>query len=141
MKLQISTLAIVTFGSIIFSSIATADEMDVQRFTMEAVENGIVRLDSATGELTMCQSVGDQLICKLAVDERRTYEEEIGHLTDRITSLERQLAGVPEMRPNELPSEEELERTMTMMERFMRRFFGMVDELERDRSDRQPERT
>lgn len=107
------------------------------RYTMERAEGGYVRLDTRTGEMSFCEARQDQLVCEMAADERRAFEEELDRLSDRVAALE---AAIGERRSaGELPSEEEFDRTMGMMEKFIRRFFAIVEDLNRDFSEPDPD--
>ncbi len=118
------------------------------RFQMEQTENGIVRLDKQTGELSTCSQENGQLACRPAVDERTASIDEIDALRRRVDELERRVTALEVMPPprpprdltgeNSLPSDEEFERSLGFMEKFFRRFMDMVREFEN--SD-QPDRT
>ena len=112
------------------------------RYAIVPVEDGFLRLDTGTGAVSRCTGKIERLTCRILPDDRLAYEAEIGRLEDRIDELEGRLAVVEERRtvarPNarngddELSSDEELDKVMTMAEKVMRRFFGFVKELKRD---------
>jgi hypothetical protein len=111
---------------------ATAQE--VERYQLQKTDEGYVRLDTTTGRMSICQESGGQLVCKVAVEEREAYERQFDDLHDRIDALDARIAALEAGDPQGgLPDEEEFERTMGYMERFIRRFIGIVDDLERDR--------
>ena len=122
-------------GLLAAALLAPAQAQEGSRYTMERSENGYVRLDTRTGEMSICRERGEQLVCQMAADERRAFEEELDALSDRVTALE-EAAGTSSDR--ELPSEEEFDRTMGMMEKFIRRFFSIVEDLNRDFSEPEP---
>ncbi|MGJ8572313.1 MAG: hypothetical protein ACSHXI_16605 [Hoeflea sp.] len=112
---------------------AFADEPAVNRYAMEKTENGFVRLDTQTGEMSICTQKAGQLVCRLAADERRAFEEALSDLSSRVESLENRLDAVaPSEDSTGIPDEAELDRALGAMEKMMRRFFGMVEELQRD---------
>jgi hypothetical protein len=96
-----------------------------ERFEIERTEHGIVRLDRQTGAMTLCRDDGGNLVCRMAADERAAYEDELDRLAKRVTALEERLGS---MQPKALPSDEEVERTLSLMERFMRRFMAIIGE-------------
>ena len=102
------------------------------RFIMERTEDGIVRLDTFTGELSACSAVEGQMVCRMAADERRALEEQIDLLEERITAMERGITESPTQPDAGLPSNEEIDRTFGMMEQMMRRFLGIIEEFEQD---------
>lgn len=115
-----------------FASAAAAQ--DSERYRLERTDGGYVRLDTATGSMALCQERRDQLVCRVAADERTVYEDRLDALQDRIDALEERTTAL-EAAPAPsagLPSEDEFEQTMGYMERFFRRFMGIVTDLDRE---------
>lgn len=112
------------------------------RYAIVPVEGGFLRLDTGTGAVSRCTGKIGRLTCRILPDERLAYEAEIGRLEDRIDELEGRVAVLEENRRfgsldapddnGELPSEEEIDKVLTLAEKVMRRFFGFVKELKRD---------
>lgn len=128
--------AVAGFGALLAVLLpGPAQAQQGSRYTMERAENGYVRLDTRTGEMSICRERGDQLVCQMAADERRAFQEELDALSDRVSALE-DAVGLSD--GSDLPSEEEFNRTMGMMERFIRRFFSIVEDLNRDFSEPDP---
>lgn len=108
---------------------------DATRYTLEKTPGGYVRMDNQNGEMSICAEQSGQLVCKLAADDRKAYHDEIDRLTGRLERLETRvtaLEGKPPALQDGLPSEETFEQTMNFMERFFRRFMGVVKEIERE---------
>ena len=119
-------LAPVAAGSV------SAEEME--RYRLEKSADGFVRMDTMTGEMSICEERGGQLVCRIAADERAAYQDDIDRLEssvrsmdERITKLENSLAAKLE---SSLPTEEDFDKTMGYMERFFRGFMGIVKELD-----------
>ena len=111
-----------------------AAAQEAERYRLESTDDGYVRLDTTTGSMALCQERGDQLVCKLAADERTVYEDRLDAMQGRVEALEGRIAAL-EAAPAPgagLPTEDEFEQTMGYMERFFRRFMGIVTDLERD---------
>lgn len=110
------------------------------RFQLERTESGVVRLDTKTGAMTLCREENGTLTCRMQPDERAAYEEELDRLEKRVTSLEERLSQTP---PNALPTDEEVDKSLSIMEKFMRRFMAIVGEFidEREADKPQPNRT
>jgi hypothetical protein len=114
---------------------AFAEQAAANRYTMEKTDNGFVRLDTHTGEMSICTQQAGQLVCRLAADERRAFEDSLSDLSARVENLESRLDA---MAPPEdsmgagIPDEEELDQALGAMEKMMRRFFGLAEELQRD---------
>ncbi|QRM54141.1 hypothetical protein [Sinorhizobium sp. BG8] len=100
------------------------------RYQMERTDSGFVRLDTVTGEVSLCKESNGQMACRMAADEREAFEQELDLLSKRVETLEKQAnSGVTGVKP-QLPTDEEIDRTMSVMERMMQRFMGIVKDLE-----------
>lgn len=125
-----------------FALPALAEDTDGARFALEKTDGGFVRLDRKTGALTLCQESDGTLTCRMAADERAAYEEDLARLEKRVEALERSLAtGRPLAKGEPLPSDEEVERSIGIMERFMRSFFGLVEEFKQQEEGATPDKT
>jgi hypothetical protein len=115
---------------------------EAERYRLEKSDNGYVRMDTDTGEMSICEERGGQLVCRIAADERSTHQDQVEQLEaavealeDRVTALENSLAARIE---KSLPTEEDFERTMGYMERFFRSFMGIVKEFEQEEKEEAP---
>lgn len=109
------------------------------RYRMEKTESGFVRLDTVTGEVSLCRETDGQIACRMAADERAAFERELELLDHRVEALEKAAAAAPADAKPRLPSDEEIDRTMSVMERMMRRFMGIVKNLEGGEEETTPE--
>jgi len=118
---------------------APAAAGDEGRFRLEKTPDGYVRMDTKTGEMSLCEMRGGQLVCKLAADERSALQDEIDRLSTRLSGIEERLAKIEEnpiVKPeNLLPSEEEFQRSLGMMEQFFRKFMGIVKDMDKELDD------
>ena len=131
----ISIAAASLTGALLFSTGAEAQ----QRFQLEQTDQGIVRLDTETGAITTCGQENNELTCRMAPDERAAYEKELDLLEKRVTALEERFSQTP---PGRLPSDAEVDRSLSIMERFMRTFMGIVREFTGEPNPApQPDRT
>lgn len=111
-----------------------------ERYQLERTEDGYVRLDTQTGRMTLCRERSGQLVCRAATEERDAYDRQVEALEDRVAALESRVGALESGRPAaDLPSEEEFEQTLGYMEKFFRRFMGIVTELDRDFGGRREE--
>ncbi|WP_152336560.1 hypothetical protein [Pseudorhizobium flavum] len=120
---------------------AFAQDADPSRFQLERTESGFIRLDRETGAVSLCREAEGNLVCRMAADERAAYEKELDLLGERVTALEKRLDAQPSQ--NALPGEAEIEQSLSIMERFMRRFMEIIEEFttERDNAEPAPQRT
>lgn len=110
---------------------------ETERYRMERTEDGFVRMDTTTGQMSVCQETSGQLVCRTATDERLAYEERIDGLERRVEALESARGTVQQA----LPSEQEFEQSLGYMRRFFQSFFDIVKEWENDPGTPQPNRT
>lgn len=125
---------------------ASATEPD--RYRLEKTPEGYVRMDTRTGEMSLCKEQWGELVCRMSADERTAMQDELERLQSDIDALEVRLADVKalELRVDALenslasriektlPTEEDFNRTMSYMERFFRGFMGIVKDLESENS-------
>lgn len=96
------------------------------RFQLEKAGEDYIRMDRQTGAMSVCSLRDGTLACRMAAEERLAYDEELGRLEKRIEALE--AAARPVTRAP-LPDDAEVERSISIMERFMRAFMGLAEEL------------
>lgn len=136
--------AIALAGLLLTGLASGAVAQDSERYRLEKTPEGYVRMDTRTGELWMCRERRDELVCRRAADQRedsgsvemQALRARIAALETRVESLEHALG---EARSSGLPSEEEFEQTMGLMERFFHRFMDIVEGLEQN--EPQPQET
>lgn len=113
MKLTAGALAL--SAGLIASSMALAEE---PRYSMTETDDGFLRLDTVTGEVSHCREKAGGFACELAADEREAYETTIAALTARLEKLE---AKTPAERAG-VPTEEELDEAFGFFESMAKRF-------------------
>lgn len=123
------------------AGISMAQDTGSQRFQMEKTESGFVRLDRETGAISVCREDAGELTCRMAADERAAYEKELDLLAGRVTALEKRLDAAPSAKA--LPDEAEIEKSLSIMERFIRRFMEIIEEFtaEQESGQAAPNRT
>jgi hypothetical protein len=134
-------------------------EGDQDRYSLVSADGDILRIDRQTGTVSVCEPKNGNWRCNpvpLAEEaylaEINTLAAEVERLTARLETLETKgddkgvavppgsAADRPEDRkpPEDVPSEltaedeEELDKVLNFTETAMRRFFGMVRELQKD---------
>jgi hypothetical protein len=131
---------------------ATPPGAETGRFSFSPVEGGVMRLDTRTGAVSRCAQRPAGWACEAVPDDRAALEAEIARLTaenqrltGRLAELEKRTeqgrAGPPvppgdvpnPSRPPQvgpdLPSDAEVDRVMSFMEKVFRRFMAMVQTL------------
>ncbi|MER8393012.1 hypothetical protein NKH10_14005 [Mesorhizobium sp. M1340] len=121
---------------------ASAFSEEADRYRLEKSANGYVRMDTQTGAMSLCEERSGQLVCKTAADERAAFQDEVDRLQnsvkaldERVAKLENSLAARFE---STLPSEEDFNKTMGYMERFLRSFMDIVKDMDKDEDGAKP---
>jgi hypothetical protein len=117
------------------------------RFTFNQVQDGLLRLDTRTGQVSLCSKHTVGWACQAVPDERTALEGEIARLQNENATLKKDMiargmplpGGVktnpPSVKPEielKLPSEADIDRLMTFMEKIWRRLIDMVQNLQKD---------
>lgn len=128
-------LASSLFGALMLSCGPLAAE-DAARYTMSPSGEGFVRLDSQTGTVSLCRTESGELTCKAAADDTARLQAEIARLTDENLALREELeaarTAAAEAKPSsDLPSDAEIDKALTFVEKLVRRFKSLVDDLNR----------
>lgn len=105
------------------------------RYSMSPVEGGFLRLDTRTGEVSMCRPAGDDVRCRAAPDDVAALQSEIDRLAKENAELKARVAGVSPTPPPNSRTREEMDRAFDYAERFMRRMMRVL------RDDPPPDRT
>ena len=117
------------------------------RFTFNQVQDEFLRLDTRTGQVSICSKRAESWTCRAVPDERAALESEIARLQGENATLKKQMIarGVPlpdgmrsdssANRPQielKLPNEADLDRLMTFVEKIWRRLIDMVQSMQKD---------
>jgi hypothetical protein len=144
-------LCVVSLISISSVSAQSMPDSENGRYTLSAVKDGIVRLDTRTGAVSTCTDSGSGWACRVVPDERAALDTEIGRLQTENESLKAQLAArdseatgktakmLPKARSDgerkieiPLPSDRDMDRMMSTVENAWRRLVEMAGRLQRD---------
>jgi hypothetical protein len=130
-------------------------DADDHRYRYNRVDEGYVRLDTRTGQVSLCSRNGTGWSCRLAPDDRNAFESEIERLQRENGQLKKALldrglplpgasqGGLAESapprppqdltpRPGQPPSDAEVERALSFIEKVWRRLVEMMMNLQRD---------
>jgi hypothetical protein len=113
---------------------APAQERD-GRFTMVPTADGFLRLDGRTGVVSQCVKREAGFRCDAIPDERHALQDEIDRLSRENAELRTRLeaatpssGGATGKPAPSLPSDAELDRALSLMERALRRFKDIMRE-------------
>jgi hypothetical protein len=116
------------------------------RYSFNPVADGVLRLDTRTGQVSQCSRSDAGWTCKAVPDERSSLESEIARLQGENATLKKELlAGglplpgvptAPSAKPSEpelkLPSDAEVDKVMSFLEKVWRRLVEMGREVQKD---------
>ena len=114
-------------ATLLFPATLLAAEPDTARFQLERSGDHFVRLDKQTGAMSLCEEKDGSLVCRMAADERAAYEDELDRLSDRVSALENK-----SIVNKALPSDAEIDRSISIMEKMMKSFMGVVKQFQED---------
>jgi hypothetical protein len=129
------------------------------RYSMTPIPDGVLRLDTRTGTVSTCTRNGAGWACYAVPDERSALDAEIGRLQAEVEKLKGQLAAGPtvsgkidEALPKSdplkkaepkvaegdrkfeipLPSDQDVDRVMSFLEKAWRRLIEMANRVQKD---------
>lgn len=137
---------VLAVAALVVQSVTAAYATEPERYRLEKTPDGYVRMDTRTGEMSICAEKAGALVCRMAADERSATQDEIERLQSELKALENRVANVDALEERvarlenslaakieqTLPTEEDFNRTMGYMERFFRSFMSIVREFEQD---------
>lgn len=128
------------------------------RYSMTPIPEGVLRLDTRTGTVSTCTRNGSGWACYAVPDERSALDAEIGRLQAEVEKLKGQIAAGPtvsgkidEALPKSdplkkepkiaegerrieipLPSDQDVDRVMSFLEKAWRRLIEMANRVQKD---------
>jgi hypothetical protein len=125
----------------------TAPDNENGRYTFSPAANGMMRLDTKTGTVSNCSNSAVGWACYAVPDERKALDEEIGRLQAENQKLKAQLAAAGkgddrQAAPNTadsprkieipLPSDQDMDRVMSFLQRAWKRLVDMANQVQKD---------
>ncbi|MDH2402283.1 hypothetical protein QCM77_20300 [Bradyrhizobium sp. SSUT18] len=137
----------------------SAPDSENGRYSMTPIPEGVLRLDTRTGTVSTCTKNGAGWACYAVPDERSALDSEIGRLQAEVEKLKGQLAAGPtvsgkidEALPKSdpmkkaepkvaegdrrieipLPSDQDVDRVMSFLEKAWRRLIDMAHRVQKD---------
>lgn len=131
---ELRTAVLAASALVLLGSSAIAQDRD-GRFTIAPTADGFLRLDGRTGVVSQCVKRETGFRCEVVPDERHALQDEIDRLGRENAELRARLDAAPPSSGGSaakpapsLPSEAELDRALSLMERALRRFKDIMRE-------------
>lgn len=148
---SVPLLCVISLVGIVSASAQSMPDSENGRYTLSALKDGVVRLDTRTGTVSTCTDSGSGWACRVVPDERAALDTEIGRLQKENESLKTQLAArdgagsgksaeaLPKSKSDSerkieipLPSDRDMDRMMSTVENAWRRLVEMAGRLQKD---------
>ena len=140
--------AALALGLLVLASPALAQDQPAAdgRYALQPVPDGVARLDTRTGAVSICTRQDAGWACRAAADDRRALSDELARLERENAELRRRLASAGprtgEDRPLfQRPSERDLDEAFGLMESLMDRTRRMIERWRDERGRPTPNRT
>ena len=98
-----------------------AESDDDARYSMSQTDDGFLRLDRSSGQVSHCRKQSGDWACESVAEERTAYEAEIARLTEENERLRAGQAGSTTDSPDGLPTDEEIDKAFSLFERMTKR--------------------
>ncbi len=129
---------------VVFLSVPSVAQDQLGRFTMKEIDDGLLRLDTQTGEVSYCRKTNATWACDTASDDRSVLADEVERLQEENAGLRNRLAELEKKSVDEdadrlkLPNDEDLDKVVDFMDRLMRRFYAFTKSMRDQIEDKKP---
>jgi len=146
MRLLALVLTLLLADFAVASAETDAPDTENSRYSLYPVADGVLRLDTRSGQISQCSRSDVGWACKVVPDERAALETEIARLQGENATLKKELLGrgleIPGAsgrsvaKPDEpevkLPSDADVDRVVSFLEKVWRRLVEMGRSVQKD---------
>jgi hypothetical protein len=146
-RLAVALLVLVALALVAVRAEAPPAEAAPGRYTFKEVPDGVLRLDTGSGQVSLCGRRHGAWTCETIADDRAALEAEIGRLQGETGALRRELlahglrlpdgvrgdapGGKAQGENPALPSDADLDRVMTFVGKLWHRFLDMMQNMQK----------
>jgi hypothetical protein len=124
------TLSLADFAAV--SAQTATPDSENGRYSFNPVADGVLRLDTRTGQVSQCSRSDAGWACKVVPDERSALETEIARLQGENGTLKKELLAKPGEPELKLPSDAEVDKVISFLKKVWRRLIEMGRTVQRD---------
>ena len=142
--LAIVTVAAAGLAGIGIAAAQSMPDTENGRYALSQASDGVIRLDTRTGTVSTCNKDAAGWACHIVPDERAAMDAEIGRLQAENAKLKAQVASGDQTAKADgdkrnkieipLPSDQDMDRAMSFLERAWRRLIDMANRIQNDTS-------
>lgn len=129
---------IVAAGTILAAS--THASAETGRYTMTPTKDGVLKLDTKTGSVSLCRRSSGSWSCQDIKGNDQGLQAQVDRLEKENSRLRAKLDA--RLSPQdggklEIPTEKDVDKAMDFMEKLLKRFKGMAEDLKKDNNEGQ----
>jgi hypothetical protein len=129
-RMRIASLAAMALLSI--GVLAAYAQSDDERYTLEKSANGYVRMDKQTGEMSICQNNPASLSANWRPTSAQPSKAKSTGCKAR-RSARKRVTALEADKKSYLPTDQDVDKSIDTMQRFLRGFFDIVKEFDEER--------
>ena len=143
---RIGLYACIFVIAVTVGAVTPVQSEETGRYSMSQVEGGFLRLDSVTGEVSLCRKQQEDWQCRAVSDDRKKLSSEIQELKEENKELKNRLADLEALSDLrsfkekegdiELPKKTDVDKVMKFVEDILQ---GIKDMAERLQDQKEPE--
>lgn len=133
--MRVIKLAVVVLASTLATGAGAQDVKTSGRYSMAPTDGGFLRLDTLTGQVSFCTKKADQFACNPVEDNKTATSKEVERLIQENKDLKTELAELRKLgvktepqKSLELPSEEEVDKAVSIMKKIIRGFKDVIED-------------
>jgi hypothetical protein len=146
-----ATIIVPAVAALGLATAAPAAEQSQRRYTMSPTDGGFIRLDTATGSMSLCSRKDGNWVCEAMADPSADLRQQVDRLTEENAELKAEVKRLEDLvglggdpgpgtgserrteRPRgqlQLPNEQDVDRALNYIQRMFRKFKDKLKEFD-----------